>query len=86
MRAVFFAAMLAGTSTWLLVATDWREPVTAAARTTAAQPLGSVRSLYRMENIACQRAAPDERTACERRARHRLHAAVRREAGQLSLR
>ena len=85
MRAVIFAALLAGTSTWFLI-TDWPARVAGARPAEPEQSLASLRSRYRAENTACKAVAEDERAACQRRARNGFHAGVRREAAQLSLR
>jgi len=86
MRAVIFAAaLLAATGGWLLVGPDYA-PAPVAARPSVEQIASDVRHRYRAESSACKRADADERAACERRARQRLHAGVRREAALLSLR
>jgi hypothetical protein len=86
MRAVIFAvALFAGMSGWALWAIESRDSAAIVERFARA-PHGDVRLQFRDDSTACKRWEAGERAACERGARQRLLAGVRREAARLSLR
>ena len=85
MKAVILAAaLLAAASGGSVFAAAYAE----GARTTepvVGESSSSLRKLYRADRAACAQAENRDR-ACERRARERLHARIKKEAARLALR